>query len=339
MKREYCTYFDHRYAARGITMIRSLRRAAPDARIWVLCLDAQTENLFAQINEPGVVPLSLSQFENGDEKLLSAKQDGRSLIEYYFTCTASLVRYVMRHTEDAEFVTYLDGDLWFFADPEPLYEEMAKSSVLIVPHRFPRGHETSRKYGIHNVGWVTFRNSPDGLACLDWWREKTLEWCFDVVDEQNDRFADQRYLDSFSKKFAGVHSLHHAGANLAPWNIKGHKVSSDKGSGISVDGHPLIFFHFHGMKRMGKRLFLTSHGIYGARLSPQVRDEIYRPYLKELLAIEHKIGDYFTGSANMEIRTGAPRKGTPNSHLRAMRGYLRSAYAILRGLTVWANER
>jgi hypothetical protein len=337
MTREYCTYFDHRYAARGVAMIRSLLRHAPATRVWVLCMDMESHELFRKLNEPGLNFIHYSDFEAGDEALQAAKRDGRTLMEYYFTCTASLIRFVMHKAPHAEFVTYLDADLWFFADPEPIYMEMANAAVLIIPHRYPRGQEARQRYGIFNVGWVSFRRTPVGLACLEWWRNQCLEWCFDIVDETNDRFADQRYLNRFATLFRDVCSLQHPGANLAPWNVAGHHLEL-RDKIVMVDRQPLLFFHFHGLKRAGRRLFLTSHGHYGAPVSSIARKHVYRPYLSELLRVEHELAPHLPHVSDVSIRLGAPRLGTNLARLRKLRGHARSAYAMLRGLTVWVSR-
>jgi hypothetical protein len=242
----------------------------------------------------------------------------------------------MQRSERAEYVTYLDGDLWFFSPPNPIYTEAEEASVIIIPHRFPSAKQHRNIYGVYNVGWVSFRRTADGLACLDWWRERSLEWCRDVVDEENDRFADQRYLDRFPKLFGGVHSLVQPGANLAPWNIAGHRVSLDAGE-IKVDGEPLIFFHFHGLKRWSKSRYLTSHGAYGAALSEIVRRSIYRPYLEEVHAIERELGAFLPQSAKGSLRHGAGRSPVKR-FLRETRGHVLAIYSIVRGLTIRTNR-
>jgi hypothetical protein len=35
-----------------------------------------------------------------------------------------------------EAVTYIDADIAFFSDPQPVFDEMGEDSVMIVPHRF-----------------------------------------------------------------------------------------------------------------------------------------------------------------------------------------------------------
>jgi len=182
MSKVYCTYFDHRYLTKGLVMIRSLRRHVPGAQIWVLCLDARAHGMMEELAEPGVRAIALCDFEAGDAALAKAKADGRSVVEYIFTLTPTLVRYVMRIVPEAEIVTYLDGDLWFLADPEPVYREMGSASVLIIPHGFEPRMKHLERHGIYNVGWVSFRRDSQGTACFEWWRERTNEWCLDQVD-------------------------------------------------------------------------------------------------------------------------------------------------------------
>src|SRR5258708_23364582 len=102
-------------------MVRSLRQFVPDATTWVLCLSSTAYDILIRIAEPGVRPIALSDFEAGDAPLAAAKKDGRSQIEYYFTCTPSLIRYVMRAVPQADLVTYLDSALVFFSAPDPIY--------------------------------------------------------------------------------------------------------------------------------------------------------------------------------------------------------------------------
>jgi hypothetical protein len=174
-------------------MIRSLRRFVPDAEIWVLCLSPEAERILVEMAEPGVHPVPLVSVEAGDAALATAKADGRSIVEYYFTLTPSLVLYVCDHADGAEIVTYLDGDLWFVRDPEPIYTEMADAAVLVIPHGFPKVMRYLEKFGRYNVGWVSFRNDARGRACLEWWRERSNEWCSGELDEVNGRYCEQRY--------------------------------------------------------------------------------------------------------------------------------------------------
>lgn len=288
--RAYCTYFDHRYLPKGLAMIRSLRRYVPDANVWVLCLSSQAQAMLEEMGEPGVHTIILPDFEAGDNDLAKAKADGRSTIEYYFTLTPSLILYVMHAAPEAGIVTYLDGDLWFLSDPQVVYREMGQDSVLIIPHGFEASMKHLEQHGAYNVGWISFRQDADGKACLEWWRQRTNEWCFDRVEDG--RFADQGYLDQFPHLFGGVHILANQGANLAPWNVAARTISVSDGI-LRANGDQVLFFHFHGLKRLEGDEYLTSHGLYKARLTPLVHNFLYRPYLREIQAIEREVAARF----------------------------------------------
>ena len=160
--RVYCTYFDHNYLSRGLALYHSLQRHAPGARLWVLCLSEPCYRLLVTLDLPDVVPVRLSDFEAADPKV-AATRNSRSTIEYYFTCTPAWMLFVLEREPDVEWVTYLDGDLFFFASPEAVYGELKGAAVAIIPHRYAPNIARLRKYGTYNVGWVGCRNQPDGM--------------------------------------------------------------------------------------------------------------------------------------------------------------------------------
>jgi hypothetical protein len=278
MTRHFCTYLDHRYLTRGLALAASLRRHCPDVRLWVLCLDDQAHASLSALSLPHVVPISLADFERDDEPLRSAKSN-RSLIEYYFTCTPSLPLFVLRHHPEIDIITYVDADLFFFGSPEPLFAEIGDCSIGIIPHRFQDTMRHLEKYGVFNVGWLTFRRDDNGLQCLEWWRERCLDWCFDRLEPG--LFADQKYLDDWPARFSGVHVIQHHGANVASWNLRRHQITRSA-AGVMVDEQPLIFFHFHHLKRRASWLFETDFHGFDARPCRIVKRDVLSPYLKAL---------------------------------------------------------
>jgi len=158
---------------------------------------------------------------------------------------------------------------------------------LIVPHRFPPALAGRERYGKYNVGWLTFRRDARGMACLAWWRDRCLEWCYDRLED--DRFGDQKYLDRFEALFPGVLVLDNPGVNLAPWNLAGHRLEESSGH-LLVDHVPLIFFHFHQFRRLAPFLWDTNNKANGVARNPALDDLLYRPYIRAL-AQAHAIGD------------------------------------------------
>jgi hypothetical protein len=332
LNRVYCTYFDHNYLPRGLALYHSLQRHAPGARLWVLCLSEACYDTLIALDLPNLIPQRLAAFEAAEPEV-AATRPKRSLIEYYFTCSPAWIMFVMNSEPDAEWVTYLDSDLFFFSSPDPIYDEMKNAAFGIIPHRFSRGLEDQRRFGLYNVGWVSVRRHDDGLIALRWWRERCIEWCYDRVE--GDRFADQRYLDRFPEMFSGVHVIEHLGANLAPWNFADFGVEW-RDDEVEIDGrYKLVFFHFYGVKRSG-RYYFNSHRLYHAPFSSVMKHRIYQPYVAALAAAELAVAPYRSDQQTETLRkpvvTGL-RDRIPNA-LRKARITVNRGLDILTGRAI-----
>lgn len=271
----FCTYFDQHYLSRGLALYLSLKEHCLPFHLWVLCMDRISYEVLTQRSLPGLNPILLTDFEKEDEGLTEAKQS-RNRIEYYFTCTPSLPLYIFRHQPEISMITYLDADLFFFDTPAPLFDEIADNSIAVIGHRYARRLNRRSKYGTYNVGWISFRRDEQGLACLNWWREKCLEWCYDRFE--NGRFADQKYLDAWPSLFDKLVVLKHKGANLAPWNIGNYQIRYC-GTKVWVDEQPLVFFHFHGLHQVTPWLYDPNFAGSRAKLTKEIKQHILAPYI------------------------------------------------------------
>lgn len=272
----YCTYFDRNYLTRAMALHRSLVRHSPPFILWALCFDDDAYAALEALQLAGVRPIMISELEAADPALLEVK-NSRTTVEYYFTCSPSLPLHVMRGHPEVELITYLDADLLFYSSPQPIFDELGAGSVLIVPHRFPEHLRHLEIFGVYNVGLLSFRNDARGLAVLEHWREQCLNWCFDRVEDG--RFADQRYLDAWPGR-PGVVVLQDPGAGLGPWNFMRHRI--DLGSDPpSVDGRPLVFYHFQGVKAIRRGLWDIGLDEYGP-MEPALRARLYGGYIREL---------------------------------------------------------
>lgn len=283
--RYYCTYFDSGYLTRGLALFHSLQTHAQPFVLWVLCFDDVVAGQIKALNHPQLRPIQLSDFERGDTALSQAKSN-RSKLEYYFTCTPSLLRYILNQHPEVDLITYLDADLYFFSSPESIFAEIGEASVAIVPHRFAKHLWFMARAGDYNVGWLTFRRDADGWACLHWWRDRCLEWCYDRVED--DKFGDQKYLNQFQKLFKKVCIIQHKGANLAPWNVENYRY--EQSDQIYVDQLPLVFYHYQGLKlyHVSGNDMIYDLGLRGclATLPTKIQEGIYGVYLEKLAELE-----------------------------------------------------
>jgi hypothetical protein len=168
-----------------------------------------------------------------------------------------------------------------------LFEEMKEGSVSIIGHRFPPNLKGLERHGIYNVGWLSFRRDANGLACLHWWRDRCIEWCYDRLE--NGRYADQKYLDDWPSRFRNVVVLEHKGANVAPWNLTNYCLRDQNGNTVMIDNQPLVFFHFHGLKKITQWLYNPSWRIYGVTPSIVLRRRIYVPYIRTLFDVSRQL--------------------------------------------------
>lgn len=282
----YCTYFDGGYLARGLSLVESIRAHGDTSKIIVLALDSAVETYFSLHPQPELKIISLQDLESFEPRLLEVKQ-GRSQAEYYFTCTPILIKYAQTLLSRSEDIAiYLDADLYFFESPAMVIDEFGAGSIGIIEHKYSKKFEQKlKKYGRFNVGWVAFRNDQFGHNLLRWYCDSTLTWCSDKPT--NGLYADQGYLDSFPD-WSGTVVLKTPGANLAPWNVGNYQLTRTNHGNILVDAFPLLFFHFHGIKSRGPR-YVTAEMMYGFRLTKELRNAVYEPYLRKLSSYERAV--------------------------------------------------
>lgn len=249
MRYVYCTIFDKGFLNRGLALYDSVLRYSKEPfHHFILCVDDTTYDILTRMKLKYVTPIRMEDFESSNPRILEAKNN-RNFLEYMWTLSSVFTDYVLNTFEDIEAVTYLDADLYFYASPEIIFDEMGDNSVLIIPHNLPPWKkEKEETVGKYNVGMVIFRNDQDGRGCLSWWKDECLNWCYEKTDEPG-KFGDQKYLDSFEEKFKKVYICRHKGAGLAGWNIRNFKGKIyTQNDHVFIDGEPLIFFHFSSFK-------------------------------------------------------------------------------------------
>lgn len=271
----YCTYFDRGYLPRALTLIESMRMHGDTSLVLILALDQEVASYFERYPVTNTKIIGLDELEKSFPELEIIKQN-RSRMEYFFTCTPLLIKYCLRFLRDEkDTVIYLDADLYFFQSPQIVLSELGDSSVGIIEHKYnKRLDKKLSKYGTYNVGWLGFKNDLLGQEVLNWYAQSTINWCFDKPEDG--KYADQGYLNWFLD-FEGVKVLKPLGYNLAPWNSKNYSINYTNYK-VWVNSDPLVFFHFHGLKKIGKRYF-TSQLIYRAPMGKILRERVYLHYI------------------------------------------------------------
>jgi hypothetical protein len=282
MKRQhFCTLFDRNYLFKGVAMLESLAQHCPSAHAFVLCMDDLTYELLGKLAYPHVERVRLADVE--DEALLAVKP-GRGVAEYCWTLASCLSWHIFQTWPEVQQLTYLDADLLFFSPVQPLFEEIGDASIAIIEHRFIPRLQGYAINGRFNVEWVSFRRDRQGMACLERWREQCIEWCFNRLEEG--RMGDQKYLDEWPDRYSSLCIIQHPGAGVAPWNYANYDIASGSG-GITVDGLPLIFYHFHQLQMHSFGRFDYMANLYLVEKPRPV--ELYNVYERALKAAIEKV--------------------------------------------------
>ena len=281
MVEHFCTYFDHRYAPKGLAMWRSLKHHLPEATLHILCLTDACFEILQACRLRDVELYRLVDIERANPALVVARSN-RSLFEYYFSLTPCLPLHVWHVHSDINRITYVDADVLFFASPRPVFDEIGGSSIGIIEHRFPPHLADLNKYGRFNVGWLTFRRDHTAISCLETWRSQCLEWCYDRLEDG--RFAEQKYLDTWPHTVPGLRIVQHKGANVAPWNLASFTLALAEGD-LTLDGEPLLFFHAHGFQLASPgRTRVSNLERYGVRETSDIESALLSPYEAALSA-------------------------------------------------------
>ena len=273
MKRIYCTLFNMYYAAKAVAMMDSLKKhSSSEILMYALAMDDDTFIFLTKLmkDRPWVIPLHRREITSHWRE----NKIRQRTIEYQcFSYTSLLLSRVMRRVGQPE-VTYLDADMFFFSDPETAFREIGEKEVAIVPHRFPE-HDRARlePNGIFNVSWVTFRDTWQANYVLEKWASQCITKC------DAESVGDQKYLDQWPDFLKEkLHIFDGASVGLGPWTA----YTDEIGPGPSVNGKPLIVYHFHAHHRNGVTDTTERGRTGGYPVTAAQAAYIYEPYEKQL---------------------------------------------------------
>ena len=259
----FVTIFDRLFVPQGLALFQSMQRHMSRFNLWVICMDDKTRDVLDAYNVPNLKLLEIENLET--DELVKIKR-ARSRGEYCWTLTAHLPKFVFAADPGIQRVTYIDSDLWFLADPTPVFKELedAEKAVLITEHNYAPEYAYLNKFGKFCVQFMVFsRDSSEEVR--KWWEDRCMEWCYGRLEDG--KFGDQKYLDEFENLFPNdVHVLQNKNLALAPWNA------------TILDYSQSVFFHFHGVRLLD----LNKIHLGRYELPKNLLHSIFRPYYEDL---------------------------------------------------------
>lgn len=232
-----------------LALIASLYKVkAGNYQFFVLCVDDETYNLLNKLNWKKVHVFHENELA---ESVVSLKKE-RKIHEYCWTLKAVFLEKILTKYPKVMRVTFMDSDLYFWEDPEKILKKQPNCSVLLSreekykPEWKPNFiKRVTNVTGEYNSGFISFKRDEMGIACLNWWKEKTIEAC--NIDPKRGIFGDQKYLNEMPKLFTTICDIESQGVNIGPWNYLKYTFSEKDGH-IYIDQFRLIFYHFSGVR-------------------------------------------------------------------------------------------
>lgn len=288
MKYNFCTLFDSNYLSRGLNLYNSLENNCNNFHLFIFTFDQKSFLILNEFKLNNATIISLQEFENLE--LLKVKPT-RTRAEYCWTCTSETILFCLNNY-DIDNCTYLDADMFFYSSLEPIFEEIGSASIAITEHNYTPKYDQSGTSGKYCVQFVFFRKDSDGLKALKWWKDACLDWCYARLEDG--KFGDQKYLDDWTERFENVHVINNRGVGIAPWNVQNFTLSNENNKELKLSCNKnnssinLIFYHFHNLnfKRIQNEIEVLPSKF---ELSLNVKNNIYIPYINNLLKIESSI--------------------------------------------------
>ena len=233
------------YIAYAATLMQSVRAIEPDASRYIVLAD--TPQSFER--------LDLGAEIIGCDDLAVALIENMKLWYTVIEFNTALKPYAFAHLLDRlgyDQVIYLDPDIVLFAPLEVVWTALATHSLVMTPHMLrplQDGHEPSDlsilKSGVYNLGFLAARRDEQTGPFIAWWADRLLAHC--RVEVVANLFTDQRWMDLAPAFVERTLILRDTACNVAYWNLVHRAVRGTPAAGWTVDGRPLVFFHFSGI--------------------------------------------------------------------------------------------
>lgn len=249
--RTYCTLSDINFLPKGLALYESLQDTSSEPfTLYYLCLDRNSFDKLTDLGLKGILPIFIDDLERDNPELKTARTN-RPYNEYCWTLASFLCNVLIgiphlpgKLLQTNEGITYIDSDIYFYADIKMFFDEIGAKSVGIIAHRH---NHVGHRDGAYNVGVIYFRNDKPGRDTLEWWSDAVLNKKYPHLQT----CGDQKYLEEFIPRFGAdnVCVVDETVGHAAPWNYR--LYSWDKiGEGKIMWGGKdqiLVFTHFSRM--------------------------------------------------------------------------------------------
>ena len=289
-KRAIVTICSGNYFPYARILFSSLKTYHPEASLFLCLADTLQPGIELGIAGVEVIPADVLDIINFTD--FAFRYD----IMEFNTAVKPFVMQWLMEVRNFEEIVYLDPDIELFAPMTPVFEAFAGgANFVLTPHltapaefgEFPDDIGIM-KAGVYNLGFIGVKNSLDGISFLHWWGRRLRFQCINQQDKGI--FVDQKFIDLLPAFHDNVAILRHLTLNVAYWNLDQRELTKTDDK-WSVNGKPLIFFHFSGVD-VKQPYRLSKHTTrFNGNLTPALQ-EIVTQYIDKLVKYNYGIEPY-----------------------------------------------
>ncbi len=236
------------YLPKARVVAHSLKEHHPDY-FFLLVFSDSLPRTFNLENEPFDAVLTIDDMNIEDKTRWIFTHN---VVELCTAVKGYALKYLLS-MENTDAVFYLDPDIWVLSSFDSLVNLFKQYDILLTPHILAPETEkweihakeivTTLAHGVFNLGFIGIKNSPEGHAFAEWWKQRLMYFCYD--DVPLGIFTDQRWCDLAPIFFPSAHIVRDKGCNVATWNIT-HRPITRSGETFYADNEPIKFYHFTG---------------------------------------------------------------------------------------------
>lgn len=178
---------------------------------------------------------------------------------------------------DCSAAIYFDPDIAALSPVDSILDAVARHSIVLTPHlttpestieAIMDNEICSLKHGVFNLGFLAVGKTAEGMRFANWWKDRLTHFCY--ADIPNGLFTDQRWIDLAPAFFEDICILREPVYNVSTWNLSNRTVEGTLRDGLTIDGKPIIFYHFSGFDSGAQLSMLDKyaarmHGLYELR--------------------------------------------------------------------------
>jgi len=252
-KQAIFTIVSNNYLHFARTLLQSVREFHPDSEVFCVIVDTDMSYSAELCNEFSAISLDQLELPFGDIFKFQY-----NVLELNTAVKPWAFEYLMKYFDQ---VIYIDPDIRLYkrlSDVNALLDEEA--DIVLTPHLLAPiddddkpGELDIRRAGTYNFGFCALRTTDNSARFVKWWQSKLEREC--IIDMDRGIFVDQSWIDLVPGMFERVSILRHPGYNVAYWNLAQRKVVPARFNRWTVNGEPLVFFHYSGLNPLNPEPF------------------------------------------------------------------------------------